>query len=42
MFASDLVPVSAFSAMMEKQQVTVENKIFYQLICIQVIRFVLR
>ena len=42
MFASDSVPASAFTTMMEKQQISVENKIVYQLICIQVIRFKLR
>ena len=42
MFASDLVPASASTAMIEKPQISVENKIFYQLICIQVIRFALR
>ena len=42
MFASDLVPASASIAMVDKQQMSVENKIFYQLICIQVIRFALR
>ena len=42
MFASDSVPASAFTTMMEKQQISVENKIFYQVIYIQVIRFKLR
>ena len=31
MFASDLVPASASTAMMEKQQISVENKIFTSL-----------
>ena len=36
------LPRSAFTTMMEKQQISVENKIFYQVICIQIIRFTLR